>query len=253
MTKELSCGFILFDRKTGAVLGCHPTGRPGGPEMSYDIPKGHIENGETPIEAAKREMYEETGIILPPGTPIHEIGRVPYQKSKSLHLFSAALDDMQARFMELHCSSTFVDSLGNVKKEVDCYMLTMHPECFFKNLQQHVIRETERALLHVPVCIYDTTDSEGNPVSVRFPMTPGNKEIYVKLLGDIHDSPLYHGRYSTLEYISGHEDPVNVELESIMEAIAYGAVAVDIEGECSSLPELDITAWFTKALSPEAN
>ena len=45
MPKAISCGFIIFDRHTGEILGCHPTGRPGGPEMSFDIPKGHLEEG----------------------------------------------------------------------------------------------------------------------------------------------------------------------------------------------------------------
>lgn len=30
---------------------------------TYDIPKGRIDPGETPFEAAKRECYEESGII----------------------------------------------------------------------------------------------------------------------------------------------------------------------------------------------
>lgn len=30
---------------------------------SYEHPGGHVEKGETPLNAAKRELYEETGII----------------------------------------------------------------------------------------------------------------------------------------------------------------------------------------------
>ncbi|MEV0228229.1 NUDIX domain-containing protein [Nonomuraea sp. NPDC050786] len=32
----------------------------------WDIPGGHLEPGETAIEAAARELYEETGLRLPP-------------------------------------------------------------------------------------------------------------------------------------------------------------------------------------------
>ena len=32
---------------------------------SWSLPKGHIDEGETPIDAAIREIYEETGIINP--------------------------------------------------------------------------------------------------------------------------------------------------------------------------------------------
>jgi ADP-ribose pyrophosphatase YjhB (NUDIX family) len=30
--------------------------------VSWSFPKGHVDEGETPLEAAKREIYEETGL-----------------------------------------------------------------------------------------------------------------------------------------------------------------------------------------------
>lgn len=31
---------------------------------SWECPGGHVEEGETPLEAAKRELYEETGAVV---------------------------------------------------------------------------------------------------------------------------------------------------------------------------------------------
>jgi 8-oxo-dGTP pyrophosphatase MutT (NUDIX family) len=138
---ELSAGFIIIDKSTHKVLGGHPTGRPYTYNYAYDIPKGHIENGETPLEAAKRELKEETGIVLQDGQEIHEIGHVAYNSKKSLHLFSTEMDvDLKS----LHCDSTFIDSFGNVKKEIDHFILTDRCDQFFQNMRRHVMRELQR-------------------------------------------------------------------------------------------------------------
>ena len=48
---------------------------PGGPiwakkdAASWSIPKGEFEDGEDPLEAAKREFSEETGLEVPKGEP----------------------------------------------------------------------------------------------------------------------------------------------------------------------------------------
>ncbi len=56
--EERSAGFVVF-RKEGSerlyLLLLHRDGR-------WDFPKGNIEKGETPLEAAVRELEEETGI-----------------------------------------------------------------------------------------------------------------------------------------------------------------------------------------------
>ena len=56
---------------------------------TWESPGGHIDEGETPLEAAERELYEETGAIdfdfkpqLPPNSEIKLIDfLIPFQTS----------------------------------------------------------------------------------------------------------------------------------------------------------------------------
>lgn len=56
-----SAGLAIVYNRT--VLLLHTTGR--GREHSYGIPKGGIDEGESNIDAAIRETYEECGIKVP--------------------------------------------------------------------------------------------------------------------------------------------------------------------------------------------
>ena len=56
MRQVKSCGVILFRRKpeVSFLLMKHP--------HRFDLPKGHIDPGESEIQCALREMWEETGV-----------------------------------------------------------------------------------------------------------------------------------------------------------------------------------------------
>lgn len=48
---------VIFTRYQGKWVYCWHKYR-----QSFEHPGGHVEQGETPMEAARRELYEETGI-----------------------------------------------------------------------------------------------------------------------------------------------------------------------------------------------
>ena len=57
---EKSCGIVLFHSDDFLVIQ-HST-ESNEVEGHWDFPKGHIENNETELETATRELHEETGI-----------------------------------------------------------------------------------------------------------------------------------------------------------------------------------------------
>jgi predicted NUDIX family NTP pyrophosphohydrolase len=90
MTQHQSAGLLLYRRSGGAleVLLAHP----GGPLWkhrdagAWTIPKGLINPGEQPVDAARREFAEETG-LSPPG-PLLPLGSVRQKAGKVVHAWA---------------------------------------------------------------------------------------------------------------------------------------------------------------------
>ena len=59
MTHEKSCGALIYRKKQGEYELLLIRHRSGG---HWSSPKGHVENNETEIETALREIREETGL-----------------------------------------------------------------------------------------------------------------------------------------------------------------------------------------------
>lgn len=57
---KTSAGLLIIQE--GKMLLAHPTGSPW--FGTYTIPKGKVEKGETPLDAAIRETNEEVGILI---------------------------------------------------------------------------------------------------------------------------------------------------------------------------------------------
>jgi 8-oxo-dGTP pyrophosphatase MutT (NUDIX family) len=108
---RLSCGIVVL-LETRELLLCHVTG-----QRHWDLPKGGIHAGETPIDAALRETHEETGLHLG-ADALLDIGRHAYTNKKDLHLFACLSHRIDPR--EMHCPSSFIDRLsGRSRPEMD--------------------------------------------------------------------------------------------------------------------------------------
>lgn len=57
MQKEKSCGAIVYNKNKEVLIVKHNAGH-------WDFPKGHVEENETEIETAIREVKEETNIDI---------------------------------------------------------------------------------------------------------------------------------------------------------------------------------------------
>ena len=85
-----SAGMVLF-RRTASGLEVF-LAHPGGPfwknkdEGAWTIPKGLVDEGETPLAAAQREFREETGIE--PREPFLPLGDIRQKAGKRVHAWA---------------------------------------------------------------------------------------------------------------------------------------------------------------------
>jgi predicted NUDIX family NTP pyrophosphohydrolase len=135
MKQNCSCGFIIAERTYGQPIKwllCHPTN--GG--NRWDIPKGMAEKDENHLDAAIRELEEETGLILE--IPIYsssdfehnraaddfgiiDLGQHSYADKKDLHLFYMEVNDLNTHVMI--CRSMVVNKNGPNFPEMDGFGL----------------------------------------------------------------------------------------------------------------------------------
>jgi 8-oxo-dGTP pyrophosphatase MutT (NUDIX family) len=98
---KISCGTIILNEYNEILLG-HSTGN-----RFFDLPKGQLEENETPIDCAIRECQEETSLILNKVSLI-DLGLQKYNQYKKLHLFLYHTKKESIDFNSLVCKSTFI-------------------------------------------------------------------------------------------------------------------------------------------------
>ena len=111
-SRRLSCGVVILNDQAELLL-CHVTG-----QDHWDLPKGGIHAGETPLAAALRETEEETGLRLE-DSALLDLGCMPYRLRKDLHLFGVLLPRFDPA--TLWCASRFSDAAGERLPEMDGY------------------------------------------------------------------------------------------------------------------------------------
>tara|TARA_A100001201_G_C4025501_1_gene181860 strand:+ start:219 stop:629 length:411 start_codon:yes stop_codon:yes gene_type:complete len=94
-------GILVFNQKNEVLVLFKADGSP-------DIPKGHINEGETPIEAVKRELNEETGIVL--NTEPNSFGKINVEPGKDFYRFVIQTNqDFVIYLSDEHKGFEFVD------------------------------------------------------------------------------------------------------------------------------------------------
>lgn len=138
-----SCGFIIIDRDENVLIG-HPT-RCGD---RWDLPKGKMDPGELPFEAAVRELKEETGITLPSESIVVDLGRAKYVKGKDLQLYVWRVDTIDVS--SLICESMVMDGDTPLFPEMDAFKMLPAKEAFKKfgkNMQAWITANVPKTLI----------------------------------------------------------------------------------------------------------
>jgi 8-oxo-dGTP pyrophosphatase MutT (NUDIX family) len=97
-------GLVITDGQY--LLTCKPTPSSRWPHPKLDIPKGHVQAGEHPRDAAIRECYEETNILFEDWKLC--LPRQFIMEGEPLYLWEVWLSEMPP-IEQLSCASTFID------------------------------------------------------------------------------------------------------------------------------------------------
>lgn len=123
--KEVSAGILFFTEDKELFMGrvTNSSLRSGMPSR-WDIPKGHVEEGETSLQAAVRECHEETGFIDYNPALLVDLGRQKYASNKDLHVFVYPLPVRHEQFKDCVCTAYHEDSeTGERFPEIDAFAL----------------------------------------------------------------------------------------------------------------------------------
>lgn len=112
---QTSCGVLILNEHNELLMG-HATGN-----KFFDIPKGMLEENESPLACAIRECKEETSLDLRNNILI-ELGLFKYNTKKNLHLFICTVKKENIIIKDLVCNSFFTNFYTKkLQPEVDFF------------------------------------------------------------------------------------------------------------------------------------
>jgi 8-oxo-dGTP diphosphatase len=142
--RKLSAGTLLYRPRAGdyEVLIVHPSGAYNR-TAPWSIPKGLPDEGEVLEAAARRETWEETGIV--PGDLV-ELGYIDYRKSaKRVYCFAGPGPEDEPR-----CCSWEIDQARYVPLEGARQLLHVDQQVFIDRLQDYLAGNLPAGLLGLP-------------------------------------------------------------------------------------------------------
>ena len=120
ISKKITAAIVIVD-DNGNILGCHSYGKKL--NTGYDFPKGCVEEGESDLNTAIRELQEETGICFSDFdiSKIIDAGVYKHNSEKNIHLFIYKTNQFPP-IEQLKCTSYF-ERNGKQFPEMDGYKI----------------------------------------------------------------------------------------------------------------------------------
>lgn len=109
-TRTITSG-VIYTNGSLILIG-HATGT-----SHWDIPKGRLNDNETPKQAVVRETKEETGLTIDSDKLI-DLGLMPYIHTKDLYLWKYIVDILPD-ISTIKCESMFINKYGKLVPEMN--------------------------------------------------------------------------------------------------------------------------------------
>lgn len=116
---------LFLVRKDNKILVGHPTNHR---QSFWSIPKGRLDENETPLEAAIRETLEESNVDVSSWKLIHNLPAIKYKRmKKTLHPFVLfeSQNPIDFNTFELKCNSFVPESQGGFPEMDDFKWVTI--------------------------------------------------------------------------------------------------------------------------------